>query len=167
MIRRPPRSTLFPYTTLFRSLFVFYYAVLADVTPPVAVTAFAGAQMAGSDPMRTGWQASRIAISGFLAPFLFVYQPALLMEGSLPEIVMLFASAVVGISALSAAAAGYMFRKLGWPQRALLIAVSLAAISPHPAVSVVTSLALLAFGAWDWSRARREAARPVRAAAAG
>jgi len=148
-------------------LFVFYYAVLADVTPPVAVTAFAGAQMAGSDPMRTGWQASRIAISGFLAPFLFVYQPALLMEGSLPEIVILFASAVVGISALSAAAAGYMFRKLGWPQRALLIAVSLAAIGPHPAVSVVTSLALVAFGAWDWSRARREAARPVRVAAAG
>src|SRR5437667_7634081 len=148
-------------------LFVFYYSVLADVTPPVAVTAFAGAQMAGSDPMRTGWQASRIAIRGFLAPFLFVYQPALLMEGSLPEIVILFASAVVGISALSAAAAGYMFRKLGWPQRALLIAVSLAAISPHPAVSVVTSLALVAFGAWDWSRARREAARPVRVAAAG
>src|SRR5438445_7288177 len=148
-------------------LFVFYYAVLADVTPPVAVTAFPGAQMAGADPMRTGWQASRIAISGFLAPFLFVYQPALLMDGTLPEIVILFASAVVGISALSAAAAGYMFRKLGWPQRALLIAVSLAAISPHPAVSVVTSLALVAFGAWDWSRARREAARPVRVAAAG
>ena len=60
-----------------------------------------------------------------------------------------------------------MFRKLGWPQRALLIAVSLAAIGPHPAVSVVTSLALVAFGAWDWSRARREAARPVRVAAAG
>src|SRR3989441_121990 len=141
-------------------LFVFYYAVLADVTPPVAVTAFAGAQMAGSDPMRTGWQASRIAISGFLAQFLFVYQPALLMEGSLPEIVMLFASAVVGISALSAAAAGYMFRKLGWPQRALLIAVSLAAISPPPAVSGATSLALVAFGAWGWSRPRREGARP-------
>src|SRR2546426_12036135 len=97
-------------------LFVFYYAVLADVTPPVAVTAFAGAQIAGANPMTTGWQASRIAISGFLAPFLFVYQPALLMEGSLPEIVMLFASAVVGISAPLAAARGHVFRKLGWPQ---------------------------------------------------
>src|SRR3989442_12058427 len=99
-------------------LFVFYYAVLADVTPCISVTAFAGDQMAGSDPMRTGWQASRIAISGFLAPFLFAYQPALLMGGSLPEIVMLFASAVVGSSALSAAAAGYLFRKPGWPHRA-------------------------------------------------
>jgi len=148
-------------------LFVFYYAVLADVTPPVAVTAFAGAQMAGADPMRTGWQASRIAISGFLAPFLFVYQPALLMDGALPEIVILFASAVVGISALSAAAAGSMFRPLTWPQRVLLIAVSLAAISPQLAVSVVTSLALLAFGVWDWSRARRDAVRPVSVGASG
>src|SRR5438874_1753677 len=148
-------------------LFVFYYAVLADVTPPVAVTAFAGAQMAGADPMRTGWQASRIAISGFLAPFLFVYQPALLMDGALPEIVILFASAVVGISALSAAAAGSMFRPLTWPQRVLLIAVSLAAISPHLAVSVVTSLALLAFGVWDWSRARRDRSEERRVAAAG
>jgi TRAP transporter 4TM/12TM fusion protein len=56
-------------------LFVFYYAVLADVTPPVAVTAFAGAQIAGADPMKTGWQGCRFAIGGFLAPFLFVYQP--------------------------------------------------------------------------------------------
>src|SRR5207249_1519143 len=91
-------------------LFVFYYAVLADVTPPVAVTAFAGAQMA---------------------------------------------------------AAGSMFRPLTWPQRVLLIAVSLAAISPQLAVSVVTSLVLLAFGVWDWSRARRDAVRPVSVGASG
>src|SRR5205823_4835780 len=84
-------------------LFVFYYAVLADVTPPVAVTAFAGAQMAGADPMRTGWQASRIALSGFLAPFLFVYQPALLWRGPVTDIAILFVSAVIGITALSAA----------------------------------------------------------------
>ena len=123
--------------------------------------------MAGSDPMRTGWQASRIAISGFLAPFLFVYQPALLLNGTLPEIVILFASAVVGISVLSAAAAGHMFRPLTWPQRALLIAISLAAIGPHPTVSVLTSVALVAFGARDWLRARREAVRPVSIAAGG
>ncbi|MBI4629143.1 MAG: TRAP transporter fused permease subunit, partial [Candidatus Rokubacteria bacterium] len=89
-------------------LFVFYYAVLADVTPPVAVTAFAGAQMAGADPMRTGWQASRVALSGFLAPFLFVYQPALLMRGARTEILVFFACAVIALSVLSAAAAGHM-----------------------------------------------------------
>lgn len=148
-------------------LFVFYYAVLADVTPPVAVTAFAGAQMAGADPMRTGWQASRIAISGFLAPFLFVYQPALLMRGTTSEIVILFVSAVVGISALSAAAAGYMFRPQSWPQRLLLIAVALAAIGSHLTVSVATSVVLVLYAVWDWRGARRAAPRAVGVVAGG
>ncbi|MBI4254662.1 MAG: TRAP transporter fused permease subunit [Candidatus Rokubacteria bacterium] len=152
-------------------LFVFYYAVLADVTPPVAVTAFAGAQMAGADPMRTGWQASRVALSGFLAPFLFVYQPALLMRGAWTEILVFFACAVIALSVLSAAAAGHMFRPLGWLQRLFLIAVALAAISTHLTVSVATSAVLVAFAAWDWSRARstRDAAagrRPARRGAA-
>src|SRR5438477_5409871 len=142
-------------------LFVFYYAVLADVTPPVAVTAFAGAQMAGADPMRTGWQASRIALSGFLAPFLFVYQPALLWRGPVTDIAILFVSAVIGITALSAAAAGYMFRPLGWPQRLFLVAVALAAISSHLAVSVVTSVVLVLYAVWDWRGARREAGRAL------
>jgi TRAP transporter 4TM/12TM fusion protein len=139
-------------------LFVFYYAVLADVTPPVAVTAFAGAQIAGANPMTTGWQASRIAIGGFLAPFLFVFQPALLMRGSVPEILVSFLSAAIGISALSAAVAGHMFGPLGWPKRILLIAVSLAAISPDATISVATSIVLLGFAAWDGRLARlREA----------
>jgi TRAP transporter 4TM/12TM fusion protein len=146
-------------------LFVFYFAVLADVTPPVAVTAFAGAQMAGSDPMRTGWQAARIAISGFLAPFLFVYQPALLLRGSLPEIVISFTSAVIGISALSAAAAGYMFGPLDWPKRLFLIAGALAAITSHLGVSVGSSVVLIAFAIWDHRHARARAARHATAVA--
>jgi TRAP transporter 4TM/12TM fusion protein len=147
-------------------LFVFYYAVLADVTPPVAVTAFAGAQIAGADPMRTGWQGCRFAIGGFLAPFLFVYQPALLLNGSAAEIAIALTSAVIGISGLSAAVAGHMFRPLTWPQRGLLAAVSLAAISPYLGVSVATSAALLAFAVWDARRARGAAA-PARAPARG
>ena len=78
-------------------LFVFYYAVLADVTPPVAVTAVAAAQIANANPMTTGWQATRIGIGGFLAPFLFVYQPALLMKGDWPTIVVTFVCAVIGV----------------------------------------------------------------------
>jgi TRAP transporter 4TM/12TM fusion protein len=135
-------------------LFVFYYAVLADVTPPVAVTAFAGAQIAGANPMTTGWQAFRIGIGGFLAPFLFVHQPALLARGKPVEILVSFGSAAVGIAALSAAVTGHLFRPLTWPRRVLLAGAALAAIGPHPAVSVGTALTLLAFGAWDWARGR-------------
>jgi len=139
-------------------LFVFYYAVLADVTPPVAVTAVAAAQIANANPMTTGWQATRIGIGGFLAPFLFVYQPALLMKGDWPTIVVTFVCAVIGISALCASLAGHMFRPLGWGQRALLAAVSLAAISSHLTVSLVTSAIVLAFGTWDWWHERRRPA---------
>jgi TRAP transporter 4TM/12TM fusion protein len=135
-------------------LFVFYYAVLADVTPPVAVTAFAGAQIAGANPMATGWHAFRIGIGGFLAPFLFVHQPALLARGTPLEILVSFGSAAVGIAALSAAVAGHMFRPLDRPRRALVAAIALAAVGPSLAVSVATSLALLAFAAWDWRRGR-------------
>jgi TRAP transporter 4TM/12TM fusion protein len=141
-------------------LFVFYYAVLADVTPPVAVTAVAGAQIAGADPMTTGWHASRIGIGGFLAPFLFVYQPALLMQGSWGEIIVAFGSALVGITALPAAVAGHMFRPLSWPQRLFVIAVSLAAISPSTVISVVCALVLVAYATWD-ARRSRPAAPPV------
>jgi TRAP transporter 4TM/12TM fusion protein len=135
-------------------LFVFYYAVLADVTPPVAVTAVAAAQIAGANPMTTGWQATRIGIGGFLAPFLFIYQPALLLKGDWVTIVVSFVSAVIGISALCAALAGHMFTPLGWGARAFLIAVSLAAISHSLLISVATSAVILAFGVWDWRRAR-------------
>ena len=136
-------------------LFVFYYAVLADVTPPVAVTAFAGAQIAGANPMTTGWHASRIAIGGFLAPFLFVYQPALLMRGTWLEIVVAFGSAAVGVSALSAVVTGHMFRPLPLGRRVAVAAVALAAIGPSLTVSVVTTVLLLLFAAGDAYGARR------------
>ena len=103
------------------------------------------------------WQllATRIGIGGFLAPFLFVYQPALLMKGDWTEIVLAFVSAAIGISALCASLAGHMFTPLGWPARVFLAAVSLAAISPDLLVSVATSLVLLAFGAWNWWQERQ------------
>ncbi len=133
-------------------LFVFYYAVLADVTPPVAVTAIAGAQIAGAQPMTTGGQASRIAIGGFLAPFLFVYQPALLFRGEWWEIAVAFTAAVIGISALCAAIAGHMFGRLGLVHRILLGATALATITANLGVAAVTALVLLAWGIWEHRR---------------
>ena len=136
-------------------LFVFYYAVLADVTPPVAVTAFAGAQIAGADPMKTGWHASRIAIGGFLAPFLFVYQPALLMNGPWPVVILSFVCASIGIAALCAVVTNHMFAPLGWWRCIFLGTIALATITANLTVSVLTSLVILAFGVWDWRRAGR------------
>ena len=60
-------------------MFVFYFGVIADITPPVALAAMAGAALAKADPMKTGLQASKLAIAAFLVPFMFVYSPAMLM----------------------------------------------------------------------------------------
>src|SRR5699024_4357327 len=60
-------------------MFVFYFGFFANVTPPVALAAFAGAGISGGDPMRTGFQALKLSIAGFLIPFIFIYEPALLM----------------------------------------------------------------------------------------
>ena len=143
-------------------LFVFYYAVLADVTPPVAVTAVAGAQIAGANVMTTGWHATRIGIGGFLAPFLFAFQPALLWKGTYVEIAITFISALVGISALSAAVAGHMFGPLTWPRTIFLVVVSLAAISPYLGVSLASSVILIAYMVWDYRVARPAAAPTLR-----
>jgi TRAP transporter 4TM/12TM fusion protein len=141
-------------------LFVFYYAVLADVTPPVAVTAVAGAQIAGANPMTTGWHATRFGIGGFLAPFLFAFQPPLLWKGTYVEIAVAFVSALVGIAALSAAVAGHMFGPLTWPRTIFLVVVSLAAIGPYLSVSLASSVVLIAYIVWD-ARTARQAVGPT------
>src|SRR5438094_3857616 len=99
-------------------LFVFYYAVLADVTPPVAVTAVAGAQIAGANPMTTGWHATRFGIGGFLAPFLFAFQPPSLWKRTYVEIAVAFVSALSGIAAHSDAVPGHGVRTERDPKRA-------------------------------------------------
>ena len=70
-------------------LFVFYFAILAEVTPPVSIASYCGAAIAGSDPLKTGWEALRLALVGFIIPYIFVYNPAFLMRGNFLEIMAL------------------------------------------------------------------------------
>jgi TRAP transporter 4TM/12TM fusion protein len=107
-------------------LFVFYYAVLSDLTPPDAVTAFAAANIAGADMMATGIEAFRLGVAGFLVPFAFVYHPELLLAGSWPAIA--WAACLTGLSAVALAGAvvGYFGRALAlWPRMGLLVASGL------------------------------------------
>jgi TRAP transporter 4TM/12TM fusion protein len=101
--------------------FVFYYAVLADMTPPDAVTAFAAANLAGSEPMATGFEGVRLGVAGFLVPFAFVFQPELLLHGTPAQIAATLAVTVFGIICLSAGVIGYLFGPLKATQRGLLI----------------------------------------------
>ncbi len=90
-------------------MFVFYYGIISNVTPPVAMAAYAAAGLADCNPARCGFQAFRLAISGFLLPFFFVYNNVLLFEGAPLDIFRAFVGALIGIYCLSAAVYGYIW----------------------------------------------------------
>jgi TRAP transporter 4TM/12TM fusion protein len=111
-------------------MFIFYFGMLSMVTPPVGMAFYAGAAIAGADTMKTGWTASRIAIVGFLLPFMFVYNPTLLMIGSLRESIMAAVTAFIGAAALSAAVVGHIRRPLSWFERVIGLAAAVLLIEP-------------------------------------
>ncbi len=81
-------------------LFVYYFAVLAGVTPPVCVPAFCAASIANSKPLQTGFEAFKLAMAGFVIPYIFIYNPALLMQGSVLEIVSVVLGLLLAITFL-------------------------------------------------------------------
>lgn len=111
-------------------LFVFYFAVIAPVTPPVAIAAYAGAGIAGAPPNATGWKAFAFALPAFLAPFMFVYNPLLLAEGDKIQILWSFFTAMVGAVTLATATQGYFFARISPVMRVCLGGAALCLIDP-------------------------------------
>jgi TRAP transporter 4TM/12TM fusion protein len=114
-------------------LFIFYYGLLADLTPPVCVAAYAAAGIAGANPFRTGLTAFRLGSAKALVPFVFAYSPAMLIVApgfTISEFLLVTISCAVGVSALGVALTGYAFAPMGWLSRAPLLAASLFMISP-------------------------------------
>ncbi len=111
---------------LIAHFFVFYFAVISAITPPVALAAYAGAGIAGADPMRTSFSAFGVGLAAFVVPFMFFYSPAMLLEGSLLSALHVAATALIGVYLLSAAVQGFLLAPLNWLQRlALLVAAVL------------------------------------------
>lgn len=111
-------------------MFVFYFAVLSFLTPPVCLASYTAASIAEADPMRTATQAMRLGISAYLVPFLFPLVPALLFQGGPFQILVSFVQAAVGLSILAVAIEGYGFLPLGWVERLLLMLGGAALTTP-------------------------------------
>jgi TRAP-type uncharacterized transport system fused permease subunit len=112
-------------------LFVFYFGVMSNVTPPVAIAAYAAAGLAGATLSRAGVLAFRLALAGFVLPFMWVYNPALLMLGDPLAVVWAVLTAVVGIVMLAGAVQGFAFYwHLRWYERVALLAAALTIIKP-------------------------------------
>ncbi len=112
-------------------LFVFYFGIVADITPPVALAAFAAAGIASGEPIRTGLNAAKIAIAAFIIPYMFVLQPELLMiDTNILELIWILFTAVAGMIAIGAGLIGYWYRKVYWPERLFAVAGGLTLIYP-------------------------------------
>lgn len=112
--------------------FVFYFACLSNLTPPVCLAAFTAAGMAGASPYKTGWTATRLAIAGFLVPFLAVYSPMLLFSGTYNfiELTEALVTAVIGVIGLSAALENYLLRPCLLIERVMLLVSALCLMIP-------------------------------------
>lgn len=111
-------------------LFVFYYSCLSAITPPVALAAYAGAGIAGANPFSVGFTAMRLALIAYIVPYFFVYQPILIWQGPIFEILWSFLTALLGCVALGSALMGQMFGSLNSLFRILLLAGGITLIKP-------------------------------------
>lgn len=119
-------------------LFIFYYGIIADLTPPIALAAMVGAGIAGADPDRTSWASTRFALAGWLVPFVFVYSPALLIVNTPPlQVLQATVTGLLGVLALAFAVQGYMQRPLRVHERVLAAAAALGLIVPEPLSDVL------------------------------
>ena len=128
-----PSLALLGVQPLVAHFFVFYYGVLADITPPVALAAYAGAGIAGSNPFKTGNTAFRLGIAKALVPFVFVYSPSLLLvtpEFTWSSLAVTLTGAIIGITLLGAAFSGYALTNLNKIERYWLGAVALLFVAP-------------------------------------
>jgi len=138
-------------------MFAFYFAILSAITPPVALAVFAAAGLAKADLWATGWASLKIGFAGFIVPFMFVYEPALLMIGEWPAIVTAFFTATCGIVLFAAGLHGYLLDATPFWQRAVLIVGGLLLIDPGFVTDIVGAV-LAAFVIVAQLLARRSAA---------
>ncbi|GAA0349545.1 TRAP transporter permease [Oceanobacillus oncorhynchi subsp. oncorhynchi] len=108
-------------------MFVFYYAVISAITPPVALAAFAAAGISGTDPMKTSVEAFKIGLAAFIVPFMFFFSPELLLEsGTTGAIILAVITALIGVYLLSAAVQGWFFgKKASWYSRIILLGAAI------------------------------------------
>jgi len=111
--------------------FVFYFGIVADLTPPVALAAYAGAAIAQANPMKTALTATKLAIGAFIVPYVFALNPAMLfIDTNVWEVILICITSCVGIFAVAAALEGWLLDHMPWYQRLIIAAGGLMLIDP-------------------------------------
>jgi TRAP-type uncharacterized transport system fused permease subunit len=145
-------------------MFIFYYAVLSEVSPPTALSPFAAAAITGGDPYKTTLQAWKYTLPAFLVPFAFVLDPSgvgLLLKGNWIDVAHVTITAALGIAALACGVQGWMLVRAGKVERTLLILAGLLLVYPTPAADVAGIALMVVAVAIQWRKRRALRAAPA------
>jgi len=152
-----PGLTKIGVPVLVAHMFIFYFAVVSAITPPVALASFAAAGMCNADPWKTSWIALKMGLATFIIPFMFFYAPVLLMQGEWMAIAQAFVSASIGVWFLAGSTEGWFGGKLAMPLRIVMFGAALCLIHP----GTITDMIGLAIGVpiylWQRLQLRRAA----------
>jgi len=136
-------------------LFVFYFAVMSFVTPPVCLAVYAAASIGKADMFKTGYQAIRLSIAAYIVPFIFVYHPALLLQGNVIDVVVAVVTAFIGIALVAVAVEGYLFRPLDWVRRILICGGGILSLIPGWETDLLGLAIALPIVFWEWKKNRK------------
>ena len=140
-------------------MFVFYFGIIADVTPPVALAAYAGAGISGGNALRTGVHASKLAVAAFIIPYIFVLSPVILMVDATPlTLIVATLSALLGMIAVSSALCGFLADHCRLYERVLLIVAGLLMIKPGGMTDMIGLAIFAVILAMQYTRAKKAAA---------
>jgi len=150
-----PALIMLKVPTLAAHMFVFYFGIIADITPPVALAAYAGAGIAKSDPFMTGVIASKLAIGAFIIPYIFVYNPAMLLIGTtVANLTQNLITASCGMFGVGAAMIGFCLAPMRWWERVLFAVAGLMLIDPGTVTDLI-GIAMLALGlVYQWRKSQ-------------
>ena len=146
--------------TIAAHFFVFYFGIVADITPPVALAAYAGAAIAQANPMRTALNATKLAIAAFIVPYILALNPVMvLVDVTGPmQIILIVLTSLIGIFGVSSGLAGYLMNFMNWPQRILAIIGGLLLIDPSVTTDIIGIVLVALVFAWQMAGSKKPAA---------
>ncbi len=154
-----PALTNMGVSPLQAHMFIFYFAIISFITPPVAISAYAASGIAGTNAMSTGFMSFRLGLAGFIVPFLFLYSPSIVLEGGVLRIILDSLTALLGVSAMAGGLVGWYGMPLAPWLRLVFLAAAVALIVPSPLAGLAGAAPLAAVAATAWSRSRGGRAR--------
>ena len=140
--------------------FVFYFGIVADISPPVALAAYAGSAIAKSNPMKTGINATKLAIAAFIVPYIFAYNPSMLFVGNVEwyDVLLISVTALLGLFGIAAALNGHLFRKIPMVLRLALVAGGLGMMIPGLTSDLIGLAVVAAVVVFQYISGKKQAA---------